>query len=110
MNNKELDVFLATLESVSDLSIEKDYKKNNQELLINFEKEFELPEQSFIKKEYIQEAEDEKFYVNHRERVKDRFLNGDPESFLDYDILEMVLFFLIPRRDVKPLANRAFIS
>lgn len=46
------------------------------------------------------------FYLGHRERMRERFLNGDSGCFLDYDILEMLLFFTRPRGDVKPLAKK----
>ena len=46
-------------------------------------------------------------YIGHRERLKQRFLNssGDSNAFPDYELLELVLFFSQPRRDVKPLAK-----
>ena len=42
--------------------------------------------------------------VGHRQRLKERFIKS-PASVHDYEILEMVLFFSIPRRDVKVLAK-----
>ncbi len=44
--------------------------------------------------------------AGHRQRLKDRFLNGGPESLPDYELLELVLFSAIPRRDTKPVAKR----
>jgi len=44
-------------------------------------------------------------YVGHRSRLKEKFLSTDPTSFNDYEILELLLFQVIPRRDVKPLAK-----
>ena len=41
----------------------------------------------------------------HRERLRSRFMNGGLNSFQDYEILEYLLFLLIPRRDVKPVAK-----
>ncbi len=41
----------------------------------------------------------------HRLRVKDRFLNEGPHSFTDEDLLELLLFFGIPRRDTRGLAR-----
>lgn len=41
----------------------------------------------------------------HRLRVKDRFLNEGPQSFTDEDLLELLLFFGIPRRDTRGLAR-----
>lgn len=40
----------------------------------------------------------------HRQRLKERFLNA-PEALPDYEILELLLFNAIPRRDMKPLAK-----
>ena len=42
----------------------------------------------------------------HRQRLKDRFVTGGPEALPDYELLELVLFSAIPRRDTKPVAKR----
>ena len=44
-------------------------------------------------------------HVGHRKRLKSKFLQIDPSGFSDYELLELVLFQSIPRRDVKPLAK-----
>ncbi|BAU22631.1 DNA repair protein RadC [Caldimicrobium thiodismutans] len=41
----------------------------------------------------------------HRARVKERFWKEGPESFTDEDLLELLLFFGIPRRDTRGLAR-----
>jgi len=46
---------------------------------------------------------------DHRARLRERFLAGGPDAMPDYELLELVLFRAIPRRDVKPLA-RALID
>lgn len=43
---------------------------------------------------------------DHRKRLRDRFVAGGPAAMPDYELLELVLFRAIPRRDVKPLARR----
>lgn len=40
----------------------------------------------------------------HRARLKSRFTDS-PDSLADYELLELLLFMAIPRRDVKPLAK-----
>ncbi|MEQ9258259.1 MAG: DNA repair protein RadC [Roseovarius sp.] len=42
---------------------------------------------------------------DHRKRLRDRFLAGGARALPDYEMLELVLFRAIPRRDVKPLAR-----
>jgi len=42
----------------------------------------------------------------HRARLRARFLSGGPEALADYELLELLLFLGIPRRDVKPLAKQ----
>ena len=42
---------------------------------------------------------------DHRKRLRDRFLSGGAAAMPDYELLELVLFRAIPRRDVKPLAR-----
>ena len=44
-------------------------------------------------------------YLGHRERLRDRFLDGGPDAVTEYELLELILFRAIPRRDVKPLAK-----
>jgi DNA repair protein RadC len=44
-------------------------------------------------------------YVGHRERLRERFLSGGTNALPDYELIELVLFAAIPRRDVKPLAK-----
>lgn len=43
--------------------------------------------------------------VNHRTRLRERFMQGGADALPDYELLELVLFRAIPRRDVKPLAK-----
>ena len=45
-------------------------------------------------------------HVGHRKRLKERFRNGGPAALPDYELLELLLFAAIPRRDTKPLAKR----
>jgi DNA repair protein RadC len=51
-------------------------------------------------------ADDDEGRDGHRERLRARFLAGGVEAMPDYELLELVLFRSVPRRDVKPLAKR----
>jgi DNA repair protein RadC len=44
-------------------------------------------------------------YHGHRERLRDRFREAGAEALSDYELLELLLFRALPRRDVKPLAK-----
>ncbi len=44
-------------------------------------------------------------YAGHRQRLRDRFVNAGANALQDYELLELLLFNAIPRRDVKPLAK-----
>jgi DNA repair protein RadC len=44
--------------------------------------------------------------AGHRERLRDRFLNGGFKGFNDYEVLEFLLAFIILRKDVKPIAKQ----
>src|ERR1700722_15114790 len=44
-------------------------------------------------------------YHGHRERLRQRFRGAGADALSDYELLEMVLFRALPRRDVKPLAK-----
>lgn len=45
-------------------------------------------------------------HAGHRDRLRQRFLKTGGEGMPDYEILELLLFTAIPRRDVKPLAKK----
>lgn len=45
-------------------------------------------------------------YIGHRKRVKERFVTSGAANFSDYELLELMLFSSIPRKDVKPLAKK----
>jgi len=47
----------------------------------------------------------EPHYFSHRERLRDRFRKGGADALGDYELLELILFRAMPRRDVKPLAK-----
>ena len=42
----------------------------------------------------------------HRQRLKQRFAERGLEGFHDYEVLELLLIYAIPRIDVKPVAKR----
>ncbi len=44
-------------------------------------------------------------YLGHRERLRERFVEGGPSALPDYELLEMVLFRAIKRGDTKPVAK-----
>ncbi len=44
-------------------------------------------------------------YFGHRERLRDRFRDGGSDALPDYELMELLLFRAIPRRDTKPLAK-----
>jgi DNA repair protein RadC len=50
-------------------------------------------------------AEANPHYYGHRERLRSRFRDAGPDAVTDYELLELVLFRAVPRRDVKPLAK-----
>jgi len=50
-------------------------------------------------------AEAPPHYHGHRERLRDRFREAGGDAVSDYELLELVLFRALPRRDVKPLAK-----
>jgi len=45
------------------------------------------------------------YIKDHRKRLRQRFMQGGATAIPDYELLELVLFRAIPRRDVKPLAR-----
>ena len=47
---------------------------------------------------------DRPHYHGHRERLRQRFLDGGGASLADYEVIELLLFGAKPRAGVKPLA------
>ncbi|HIJ37637.1 MAG TPA: DNA repair protein RadC [Rhodospirillaceae bacterium] len=44
-------------------------------------------------------------FHGHRQRLRQRFLEGGADALPDYELLELLLFLAIPQKDVKPLAK-----
>jgi DNA repair protein RadC len=44
-------------------------------------------------------------HLGHRDRLRQRFRQGGADALPDYELLELILFRAIPRRDTKPLAK-----
>lgn len=44
-------------------------------------------------------------HAGHRQRLKERFLKEGLDSFQDHEVLELLLFYCIPRRDTNLLAH-----
>jgi len=49
--------------------------------------------------------EDRPDYLGHRRRLRERFKKNQTAGMHDYEILELLLTYAIPRRDVKPCAK-----
>src|ERR671916_670766 len=50
-------------------------------------------------------SDDAPHYLGHRDRLRARFAEAGGDALPDYELLELVLFRSIPRRDVKPIAK-----
>ncbi len=51
-------------------------------------------------------AEEKPHYLGHRQRLRERLLNGGAAALPDYELLEFLLMAALPRGDVKPLAKK----
>lgn len=72
----------------------------NYKLMEFFDDEPEIVPEIAIKEEVTPH------YIGHRKRVKERFVTSGAANFSDYELLELMLFSSIPRKDVKPLAKK----
>lgn len=63
------------------------------------------PKSSGLTKSSQQTATPEMHYHGHRDRLRQRFRENGDTALADYEILELLLFRLIPRRDTKPIAK-----
>ncbi|HYD18872.1 MAG TPA: DNA repair protein RadC [Patescibacteria group bacterium] len=59
--------------------------------------------------EKIEKTSPEISHEGHRDRLRGRFLRSGSGAFEDYELLELALFYAIPRRDVKPLAKQLLV-
>lgn len=51
-------------------------------------------------------SDDKADFLEHRKRLKKKFVDTGIDAFHDYEILELLLTYAIPRKDVKSLAKR----
>jgi len=49
---------------------------------------------------------DKPHYIGHRKRLRERFRKAGAQGMHDYELLELLLTYAIPRRDVKPIAKK----
>ncbi|GLS34601.1 hypothetical protein GCM10010869_01890 [Mesorhizobium tianshanense] len=68
-------------------------------------------ERSFFSENQIQPpaktraTEEKPHYLGHRDRLRQRFATAGSDALPDYELLELLLFRLIPRADTKPVAK-----
>ena len=53
----------------------------------------------------IEDSADNDHRKGHRERLRERILNGGAQYLADYELLEMLLFAASPRGDTRPIAR-----
>lgn len=51
------------------------------------------------------QKQEKPLYLGHRQRLKEKFLKDEGRSMPDYEILELLLTYAIPRKDVKTEAK-----
>lgn len=90
---------------------QKNTTENNQE-----KKSKKLKQENFFENNHIidkpifpktnKHIEEKAHYAGHRGRVKQKILDQGPVNLKDYELLEALLTYSIPRSDTKPLAKR----
>jgi DNA repair protein RadC len=53
---------------------------------------------------FMKSQNEKPHYLNHRQRLRKRFISH-PEHISDYELMEMLLFYVFRRGDTKPLAK-----
>lgn len=48
---------------------------------------------------------DKPHYLEHRKRLREKFQKAGAEGLHDYELLELLLTYALPRKDVKPIAK-----
>ena len=49
--------------------------------------------------------EDKPHYLDHRKRIRERFQKAGADGLQEYELVELLLTYAIPRKDVKPAAK-----
>jgi DNA repair protein RadC len=49
--------------------------------------------------------DDGQLHAGHRQRVRDRYLSEGLDAFKDHEVLELLLFYCMPKRDTNPVAH-----
>lgn len=63
-------------------------------------------DETLTPQEEFREAPSTPLHAGHRQRLRQRFRKSGADALPDYELLELVLFRAIPRRDTKDLAKR----
>lgn len=45
-------------------------------------------------------------FIGHRKRMKQKYILGGLNNWMDYEVLEFLLYYSVQRRDTKPLAKK----
>ena len=53
----------------------------------------------------MSEQSEKNIHAGHRERLRERYDRSGMDDYADHEVLELLLTYAIPRRDVKPLAK-----
>ena len=82
-------------------------KQSEQKSIEKLQQEiFKTDEEKNIQLTEKQKKETTKsIHLGHRQRAKERFLSN-PDAISDYDLIELLLFLIIPRSDVRSLAKK----
>ena len=63
-------------------------------------------EQPLVRPRKPDQAKEKPHYLGHRDRLRERFTHSaSDDNLADYELLELILFRLIPRSDTKPVAK-----
>lgn len=56
--------------------------------------------------QWLQERLRQYMHEGHRQRLTQRYMSGGLEGFEEHEILELLLFYAVPRVDTNPIAHR----
>ena len=48
----------------------------------------------------------ENLHAKHRKRMRKRFMETNAEGFSDHELLELLLFYCVPRKNTNDIAHR----
>ena len=101
----DYDIFEEYIED--NFCISPDWKEVTQEDIKKYEEsKFDIIQSEKSSSASTKKPQTKYIHQNHRTRVRDKFFKFGLECFSEYEVLEFLLFYAIPRKDTNVIAHK----